>query len=404
MKVLVLVVSGMHPGFVGCYGNEWLDTPALDRLAAEGIVFDQHYAVQPERAAARQVLRTGRYLLPRPGIELLDPQPDSVDLFHHLHASGVNTVTIEQPTGPGSADRGGALTKMAALVVQAVKAWHAQSHSLIYVECPSLLSPWGIAEEFLPPDEAGDGEDAKLGAADQEILARQRQYAAVITQFDRWLGQLLAELERDGMLDELHCLLTSDHGQLLMEERAAAAAGSSLHEEIIHIPLIARLPGKAEAGRRVAALTQTVDLFPTLCDWFGVPAPVVHGHSLLPLLQGTTERIRAYAVAGARLGDWVEWALRTPEWGLVVPAQPAEPAQEIHPRLHVKPDDRWEVNDLYQHHQEWAERLEQTLQAFVQAARGPGPWQPPELPAFVAASTDVNDESKHPVNEKGTPP
>jgi arylsulfatase A-like enzyme len=404
MKVLVLVASGMHPGFVGCYGNEWLATPALDRLAAEGVVFDQHYAAQPERAAARQVLRTGRYLLPRPGIELPDRLAHRVDLFEYLQASGVNTVTIEQPTGPGSADGGRSLTKMAELIVRAVRAWPAQSHGLIYVECPALLPPWQIAEEFLPSDAADDDEDAELDANDRHILDRQRQYAAAITQFDCWLGQLLAELERDGMLEELHCLLTSDHGQLLMEQRAAAAAGWSAHEEIIHIPLIVRLPGKVEAGGRVAALTQTVDLFPTLCEWFGVPTPPVHGHSLLPLLQGKTERIRAYAVAGAPLVDSVEWALRTPEWGLIIPARPKEAGQQIQSRLYVKPDDRWEVNDLCQHHQEWAERLEQTLQAFIQAACGPGPWQPPELPAFVNASSDVNDKSKHPVNEKGAPP
>ena len=404
MKVLVLVASGMHPAFVGCYGNEWLATPALDRLAAEGIVFDQHYAVQPERAAARQVLRTGRYLLPRPDTGLPDRPPHSVDLFEHLQANGVNTVTIEQPTGPGSADGPRGLTKMAELIVRAVRAWHAQSPCLIYVECLALLPPWQIAEEFLPSDAADDDEDAELDANDRDILARQRQYAAAITQFDRWLGQLLTELERDDMLEELHCLLTSDHGQLLMEQRAAAAPGSSVHEEIIHIPLIVRLPNKAEAGRRVAALTQTVDLFPTLCEWFGVPTPPVHSHSLLPLLQGKTERTRAYVVAGARVEDSVEWALRTPEWGLMMPARPKEAGQQIQSRLYVKPDDRWEVNDLCQHHQEWVERLEQTLRVFIQAACGPGPWQPPELPAFVSASSDVNDKSKHPVNEKGAPP
>jgi len=47
MKVLVLVASGLPAGYLGCYGNEWLPTPAIDGLAAGGIAFDQHYADQP---------------------------------------------------------------------------------------------------------------------------------------------------------------------------------------------------------------------------------------------------------------------------------------------------------------------------------------------------------------------
>jgi hypothetical protein len=48
--------------------------------------------------------------------------------------------------------------------------------------------------------------------------------------------------------------------------------------------------------------------------------------------------------------------------------------------LYVKPDDRWEVNNVRQHHLELAERLEQTLRGFVEATRHPGPLRPPELP------------------------
>src|SRR5262245_40945850 len=47
MKILLLHVNGLHLGYLGCYGNDWVQTPNLDRLAAEGIVFDQHIADCP---------------------------------------------------------------------------------------------------------------------------------------------------------------------------------------------------------------------------------------------------------------------------------------------------------------------------------------------------------------------
>src|SRR5262245_24036799 len=77
MNVLVLVAHGFHLGYLGCYGNPWLATPHLDRLAAEGILFDQHYADDPSPAGAIHSWRTGRYHLPDqaappPTIDLLD--------------------------------------------------------------------------------------------------------------------------------------------------------------------------------------------------------------------------------------------------------------------------------------------------------------------------------------------
>src|SRR5437764_10934356 len=48
MNILVVEASALHLGFLGCYGNDWVATPNLDRLAAEGIVFDQHIAYCPE--------------------------------------------------------------------------------------------------------------------------------------------------------------------------------------------------------------------------------------------------------------------------------------------------------------------------------------------------------------------
>src|SRR5262245_65206019 len=62
MKVLCVEASGLHLGYLGCYGNEWVATPHLDRLATEGVVFDRHYADgigSPYRSTW-----TGRYHLP----------------------------------------------------------------------------------------------------------------------------------------------------------------------------------------------------------------------------------------------------------------------------------------------------------------------------------------------------
>jgi hypothetical protein len=122
-----------------------------------------------------------------------------------------------------------------------------------------------------------------------------------------------------------------------------------------------------------------VDLAPTLAEWFGVALPG-QGHSLAPLLHGRAEKVRDYAVAGGEASGASEWCLRTPEWALLLPGQPHPDDPDRGTRLYVKPDDRGEVNNVAQHHLEWAEKLEQTLRAFVAATQAAGPLQPPPLP------------------------
>ena len=148
-----------------------------------------------------------------------------------------------------------------------------------------------------------------------------------------------------------------------------------LHDELVHIPLIMRLPKGEQAGRRITALTQPVDLSPTLLDAFGLPPAVAQGHSLLPLAHGTAAQVRDYACSGLCVGETVEWrCARRNGPSCCHCTRQARAAQ-----LYVKPDDRWELNDMVQHHPALAEHLDSVLRDFVEASRRAGPLQPPEL-------------------------
>ena len=59
MNTIVLAVRGLPAGFLGCYGNEWVATPHLDRLAADAVVFDSHLSDAPELSAACRAWRSG---------------------------------------------------------------------------------------------------------------------------------------------------------------------------------------------------------------------------------------------------------------------------------------------------------------------------------------------------------
>jgi arylsulfatase A-like enzyme len=214
------------------------------------------------------------------------------------------------------------------------------------------------------------------------FLRFQGMYAAAVAHFDTTLDTLFKELEGRGLLEEVLLILTSDHG-LSLGEHGVIGLPQRLHmphlrEELVHLPLMMRLPKGDQAGRRVPALTQPVDLAPTLLDAFGLPPAEMHGHSLLQLARGTAAKVRDYActTSWTHLAVHVECALRSPEWTFVVRVN--RDASRTG-KLYVRPDDRWELNDVAQHHPERVDQLGAVLFGFLEAARQPGPLRPPEL-------------------------
>jgi hypothetical protein len=202
------------------------------------------------------------------------------------------------------------------------------------------------------------------------LLRLQRTYAAAVSRLDRQLGELLEELRRHDLYDSWMIIVTADRGFPLGEHGLVGASRPWLHEELVHIPLIIRLPHGAAGGARIGALTQPVDLMPTLLEAFDLTSLDCHGSSLLPLIRGEQERIRDYACSGLKIGGELEYSLRTLDWAFLLPQETGSGGLHPplrNPQLYVKPDDRWEVNNVLQHHFELAEQLEQTLRAFLKA-------------------------------------
>src|SRR5262249_15327010 len=273
---------------------------------------------------------------------------------------------------------------------------------LLWLELAVLLPPWDVHEEFLERylvEYGGGGEGGEEGDGEPEareplpappagpinpdddltFIRLQRSYAGAVSYLDAGLGLLLKELEERRLLDDVLLIVTADHGLPLGEHGIVGLCRAWPHDELTHLPLLVRLPKAEQAGRRVLALTQPVDLMPTLLDAFGLPPVPAHGHGMLPLARGTAEKVRDYACTGLRVGGAVEWALRSPEWAFLLPLRGEAGEPQRAPQLYVKPDDRWELNDVIQHHPALAEHFEAVLRGFVAATRQPGPLRPPEL-------------------------
>jgi len=128
----------------------------------------------------------------------------------------------------------------------------------------------------------------KVDELPEECEELRANYYALVSLCDSLLGELLDEFDKHDMWKDTALVVTTDHGFLLGEHDFWAKNRMNMYEEIVHIPLFVHDPRHPQAaGRRTAALTQTMDLAATMLDFYGVAPPAENeGVSLLEHLQG----------------------------------------------------------------------------------------------------------------------
>jgi membrane-anchored protein YejM (alkaline phosphatase superfamily) len=120
------------------------------------------------------------------------------------------------------------------------------------------------------------------------------------------------------VLEKTLLIVTSDHGEAF-GEHGQMWHGRSVHDEACHVPLLMRLPGERQAGKRVPALTESVDLLPTIFDLIGAdyPANGTQGRSLLPLIAGDREAVKDHVFCRAG-GRPAKYLVRNKEYALIL--------------------------------------------------------------------------------------
>jgi arylsulfatase A-like enzyme len=218
------------------------------------------------------------------------------------------------------------------------------------------LAELGRPEGPFLTDDLGEG--ALRGADAYTRAVCSALYDGGVRSADRWVGRLLQALRATRLYDRTLVVLTSDHGEQLGEApdetggkardgRFYAAHGHTLYEELIHVPLIMKLPGAPGPARRVSVVTRAIDVMPTILDVVGL-APAAPGReqglSLRPLWEGRPSSPRE-AFTEALSTDREDKSLRDARYKYVVTMWPRQVSR--HGRSWVAPAERLARTELY---------------------------------------------------------
>lgn len=125
-----------------------------------------------------------------------------------------------------------------------------------------------------------------LEESDENLAMLRAIYLGLAAEVDDHIGRLIDFLKDSGQYDETLIVVTADHGEMLGDHHQWGKM--SYRNAAFHVPLIIRSPAhRAQFGRRVEAITESVDLAPTILDLIGQDIPdTMDGQSLRPFLEG----------------------------------------------------------------------------------------------------------------------
>ncbi|MGH3921329.1 MAG: sulfatase-like hydrolase/transferase, partial [Pseudonocardiaceae bacterium] len=294
-RVALVLLDTLRADHVGWYAKRDVDTPALDRLASRGVVFANAVSQFPSTRGSVSSIFTGLYpsqhgLVDRAGKSRRAAVPTLAEILAsagYLTAAFVGGNTNLKPVlgltrGFGHVDYlpttdGSVLVDRFEHFLEA----GLPERFFCYLHLMDVHNP--LPDQMAPP-RLGQG----LGpsAVEERMGQLVECYAAAVRLVDRHVAGVVHVLEKAGVLDDTLVIVTADHGEEHREHGTMLAHGRSLYRELLHVPLIMRLPGGASAGTVVDRPVQSIDLMPTILEAAGCPRAGLAGRSLLPAIQG----------------------------------------------------------------------------------------------------------------------
>ena len=349
-NVVVLVVDTLRADKLRPFNPETrVETPSIDRFASEGVVFELAQApenwTKPSVASILTGLhpqthqqKTGDAALPGSAVLLSEHLKDNGFATGSFIANGYVSDRFGFDQGWDDYTnyiREGGSTE-AKDVFDAAGNWieaHKEERFFAYIQTIDPHVPYDPPGEFVRmydpseydgqvrPRMTGDLlEKAKRKPPEVVFDARDKRriealHDGEITQHDGFFGAFLERLAELGLSDDTLVVVTSDHGEEF-NDHGSWGHGHSVYQELLHVPLMFRLPNRLPPGAKIGDAVSTLDISSTVTELLGVPPMAQNdGHPLVGLMLG--EALTRPAVAFSDFQD-DRRVITTGRWKLIL--------------------------------------------------------------------------------------
>lgn len=402
-NIILFGIDSLRRDHMSCYGYHHLTTPHIDQIAANGVLFEQHFSPSIPTTPGYAAMLTGMDCFGTDVVALRHKGPlgDHVKtLAEVLGDEGYNTTCVGFSGNPSSrgfqkylnfeswhADETGRTPKaenLNAVTIPELKRLAAEDQPFfLFLRHMDPHSPYLPPKPFerifydgneLDPDNKsmepvfafkpfGDFIKSWVpdGCSDHEYVSA--QYDGSIAYMDACIQNIFATMKSLGIEEETLIVITADHGETLYEHDCYFDH-HGLYENTLSVPLIIKFPGKVPAGRRFSNITRIHDIMPTILDLIGLDTGIAFdGHSLVPVMEDKEAPIETEIYitecTWMRKHGW-----RTPEWKLIV---------ALEPDFHFKPEielynlikDPLELNNVADQEPEVVALLKGRMEAWI---------------------------------------
>jgi len=322
-NILFAIADDWSYGHAGAYGCQWVETPAFDRIAKEGLLFENAFTPNAKCAPSRAIILTGRnsWELEQAANHICFFPPKFVSFMEALGNHGYRVGYTGKGWGPGVANdvdgKRRDITgknysqKKAKPPAEGISANDYAENFSEFLHDNNENEPWCFWFGTTEPHRGYEyGVGVKKGGKTLEMIDRvpsywpdnetirndMLDYGYEVEHYDRHLGRILDHLEKAGQLENTLIVATSDHGMPFPRVKGQAYYDSN------HIPLAIRWPeGIKTPGRHVSDYVAFNDLAPTFLDIAGLNT---ESAGMQPSSGRSLRSIFESGIAGRTNPDW----------------------------------------------------------------------------------------------------
>jgi len=354
-NVIFISIDTLRADHLGCYGYERNTSFNIDSFAQQNILFKNCFIHEPCTAPSHMSMFTGLYPVTH-GVNRFSVLDESITtLAEVLKSEGYRTLGFVRQCGQLCPEFGFArgfdvyieknhrdfIAELQNKLMAKYLKKNKDEKLFVFIHYYDVHSDFGRLPYDSPPPydrmyypdyagnfSGGNGEifaseylvhlnKNKVSLKDDDLRYITSMYDGSVTYTDKYLGELFEILKELELYDKSLIIVTSDHGEEFQEHGWMLHGNPYFYEELVHVPLIIKLPWATTGGKIIENLVESIDFMPTILGTLGIKnVPKMQGENFMRIIESPDAKWK-YSVFGYSVAEGPRAFLRNRRWKLV---------------------------------------------------------------------------------------